>query len=340
MLSERQELILKMVVEGHLELGGPIGSKWVAGHSDVGCRPSTVRAELSVLEEIGLLSHPHTSAGRVPTDFGYRRYADRLLESDSVFARRDLPVELTELRRGVDEAMERVAQALSEVTELLAIVSTPSLQISTVKHVEVLSLRENVIAVVVITSSGSVTRRVFTFDKKVDQGIVDWAGAYFNERLKGIELGARTLLKKLEDPSLSGTESEFLSILSKAFADFKESTEGALYIEGAAHLAGKAGLQSSEEINDLLKILEQRYSLLALLRSTIDERGPFLRIGSENPEPELKTLSVVAANYGLAHRNLGSIGVIGPLRMDYESAIAWVRNAAISLSEIVEDIYK
>ncbi len=340
MLTERQELILKEVVDGYLEFGAPIGSKWVADQPDIGFGPSTVRAELSVLEELGLLSHPHTSAGRMPTDIGYRSYADRLLESSAIHARRDLPVKLTELRRGVDEAMERVAQALSEATELLAIVSTPSIQVSTVRHVEVLALRENAVAVVVITSSGSVTRRVFRFDDRVDQGLVEWAGAYFNERLKGMELGARMLVKKLEDPSLSRTEREFLGILAKAFADFKDSAKDSLYIEGAAHLTGKDGLHSTAEINDLMRILEQRYSLLALLRSAIDERGPFLRIGSENPEPELKSLSVVAANYGLAHRNLGTIGVIGPLRMDYESAILWVRNAAASLSEIVEDLYK
>lgn len=340
MLTERQELILKKVVDGYLKSGEPIGSKWVADQPGVGFGSSTVRAELSELEELGLLSHPHTSAGRMPTDTGYRSYANRLLESSAIHARRDLPVELTELRRGVDEAMERVTQALSETTELLAIVSTPSIQMSTVRHVEVLALRENAIAVVVITSSGSVTRRVFKFEDRVDQGLVDWAGAYFNERLKGIELGARMLTKKLEDPSLSRSESEFLGVLIEAFSDFKESTKDSLYIEGAAHLTGEGGLHSTEEINDLMKILEERYSILALLRSAIDERGPFLRIGRENPEPEFKSISVVAANYGLAHRNLGTIGVIGPLRMDYESAILWVRNAAASLSEFVEDLYK
>ncbi len=333
-------MVLKKVVEGYLEFDAPIGSKWVADRADIQFGPSTVRVELSTLEELGLLSHPHTSAGRIPTDSGYRRYADRLLESEALHTKRDLPVKLTELRRGVDDAMERVAQALSDVTELLAIVSTPSMQVSTIKHVEVLALQVNIVAVVVITSSGFVSRRVFTFDERVDRGLVEWAGSYFNERLRGMELGAKMLKRKLDDPGLSVSEREFVDKLFEAFASFQDSTEGSLYIEGAAHLAGEGGLHSVPEINDLLSIMERRYSLLALLRSAIEERGPFLRIGSENPEPEFKSLSVVAANYGLAHRNLGTVGVIGPVRMDYELAIPWVRNAAASLSDIVEELFQ
>lgn len=340
MISERQELILNGVVEGHLELGVPVGSKWVAEHAEVICGPSTVRTELAALEKLGFLYHPHTSAGRVPTDSGYRNYADRLLKGETAPVKHGLGLDLTGLRRDIDEAMHEAAHVLSQVAELLAIVSAPSMRTATVRHVEVLLLRANVVEVVVITSSGAVSKRIFTFEKDVDQGLVEWAGSYFSESLKGIELGARMLATKLDDSTLGVSERQFLRKLEPAFTDFDNSEESTLYVEGASHLLGRGRLHGASEINDLLQFLEQRYSLLALLRSAIGERGPYLRIGGENPEPELKSLSVVAANYGLVQRNLGTVGLIGPVSMDYQAAIAWVQDAAATLSDMVEDMYQ
>ena len=142
-ISERQQLILRKVVEGHVELGQPVGSRWLADQSDTPWGPSTVRAELARLEELGLLRHPHTSAGRVPTDRGYREYVDALTEHDLLPARSPA-LGLHVMRHEVDEAMRATTEQLSQVTNLLAIVSAPPIATTTIRHVEVLLLQPQV----------------------------------------------------------------------------------------------------------------------------------------------------------------------------------------------------
>ena len=186
MLTPRQEQILRKVVDAHSASGLPVGSKALAADPDVTAGPSTIRNELAVLEELGLLAHPHTSAGRVPTDAGYRYYVDRLLPEP---ARRT--IELTLARREVDEAMRLTSETLSQVTDLLAIVSAPPIQTTTIRHIEVLLLQPQVLMVVIITSTGGVSKRLFTFDRPVDAGLADWAASYLNEALVGKGLGAR-----------------------------------------------------------------------------------------------------------------------------------------------------
>ena len=177
MLTPRQEQLLGKVIDGFNATGQPVGSKALAADTEIPAGASTIRNELAVLEEQGLLAHPHTSAGRVPTDAGYRYFVDRLLP-----ARREAQPELqlSLVRREVDEAMRVTTETLSQVTNLLAIVSAPPIATTTLRHVEVLPLQPQVLMVVVITSTGGVSKRVFTFDRPVDPGLADWAAAYMN----------------------------------------------------------------------------------------------------------------------------------------------------------------
>src|SRR3954470_17050389 len=205
-MSERQQLLLRRVVECHVEIGQPVGSRWLADQRDLPWGPSTIRAELARLEELGLLRHPHTSAGRVPTDRGYREYADHLLEEDDRLPVKAPALDLHSMRHEVEEAMRTTTEKLSQVTNLLAIVSAPPIATPTLRHVQVLVLQPQVAMVVVITSTGGVTKRVISYDEPVDAGLVKWAGSYLNEVLGGMGLGARMLQKRLFAPDLSDAE--------------------------------------------------------------------------------------------------------------------------------------
>jgi heat-inducible transcriptional repressor len=339
-VTPRQQQVLRRVIEAHVESGQPVGSKWLVEHARIEWRPSTVRAELSRLEELGLLQHPHTSAGRVPTDEGYRYYVDELLKSDR------LPVpagakrfELSAMRREVDDAMRATTEQLSQVTSLLAIVSAPPIGTTTIRHVEVLRLQPQVVMVVVITSTGGVTKRVISYDHPVDPGLVDWSASYLNEELRGMGLGARMLHAKLVESSLSDTEGGFLATLAPAFTGLEETAEDNLYVGGAARLLSEDRFQELSQLSDLMRVLEHRVALLSLLRGALEEPRVYLRIGREHEAPELRELSLVAANYGVAGRNLGTVSVLGPMRMDYPKAIISVRAAAAELSRFVGDIY-
>ena len=337
MLTRRQELLLSKVVEGFQATGQPVGSKALAADPDVTAGPSTIRNELAVLEELGLLAHPHTSAGRVPTDAGHRYYVDRLLPVPASGSG-ELRLEL--VRREVDEAMRVTTETLSQVTDLLAIVSAPPIQTTTIRHVEVLVLQPQVLMVVIITSTGGVSKRVFGFDRAVDAGLADWAASYLNERLVGLGLGARTLRSRLADPTLPPTERAFLEQLAPAFTELAETADNTLYFDGAARLLSEYRFQDVSQLNALLEMLERRVSLLGLLSAALSERDIYVRIGGENEVPALRSLSLVAANYGLPQRNLGTVSVIGPTRMDYGRAIGSVREAAHQLSRFIEDIYE
>jgi heat-inducible transcriptional repressor len=338
MLSPRQELILRKVVEGYAAAGQPVGSKALA--VDVEWGPSTIRNELAMLEEHGLLAHPHTSAGRVPTDAGYRYFVDRLLPSAAAAASAaERPLELSLVRREVDEAMRVTTETLSQVTNLLAIVSAPPIETATIRHVEVLLLQPQVLMVVVITSTGGVTKRVLAFEAPVDAGLADWGASYLNEQLVGLGLGARLLHQRLSDPTLGVRELGFLRAVAPAFTELTETAEEALYVDGAARLVSEYRFQDLAQLNEVLEMLERRVTLLGVVRAALSERDVYVRIGRENEAPALRSLALVAASYGLPRRSLGTVSVIGPLRMDYGRAIRSVRAAAGELSRFVEDVY-
>jgi heat-inducible transcriptional repressor len=339
-LSARQEAILGAVVKAYLRAGRPVGSRAVAGGAGIDWSPSTIRAELASLEEGGYLTHPHTSAGRVPTDAGYRFYVEELLASDQ-----PLPsphhdeLRLSRMRREVDEAIRATTAALSRITDLVALVSAPPLQTATIHRVEVLRLQPKVAMVVVIASNGAVSKRVFSFEREVDPGLIEWASSYLNERLVGLGLGARMAAGRLSDPQLGAMEAAFLAEIAPAFLNLEESAEDTLYVDGAARLLSEEHSGDLPDAEELLRALERRVNLLRTLRSALEEDSVFVWIGAENPQPELRSVSVVGANYGLGYRNLGAVGVIGPLRMDYATAISSVREAAGELSRFFEDVY-
>jgi heat-inducible transcriptional repressor len=334
-LTERQELVLRKVVEEYLAAGSPVGSKSLSAEADVEWRPSTIRHELQSLEELGLLAHPHTSAGRVPTEAGYRYFVDRLLPDDEGAPAMSLSL----VRRELDEAMRVTTETLSQVNNLLAIVTAPPIETSTIRHIEVLVLQPQVLMVVVITSTGGVTKRMFTFAQPVDQGLAAWAASYLNERLVGLGLGARMIHSRLHDPSLSAPETAFLDALGSVFTELEQAAEATLYVGGAARLLQVDRVGDVSQLRALMDMLERRVTLLGVLRAALSERGVLVRIGAENKTPELRSLALVAASYGLPQRTLGAVSVIGPMRMDYARAIRSVRDAASQLSTFVTEVY-
>jgi heat-inducible transcriptional repressor len=335
--TARQELILRKVVEEYLVSGLPVGSKTLSTDPDLDCRPSTIRSELAQLEDVGLLAHPHTSAGRVPTDSAMRFFVDGLLATRLPATRPVLELELRS--REVDAAMRATTEALSQVSSLLAIVTAPPIETAEIRHIEVLRLQPQVLMVVIITSTGGVSKRIFTFERPVDPGLASWAAAYLNDQLTGMGLGARTLQHRLNDPTLQPTERRFLDALMPAFTELAATAQDTLYVDGAARLIAEHRLDDLDQINELMTVLERRRELLSVLRRALSERDVVVRIGAENDTPGLRSMALVAAAYGLPARKLGTVSLMGPIRMDYAEAITFVREAAHQLSRYIETVY-
>jgi heat-inducible transcriptional repressor len=336
-LTERQREILLRVVEEYVTTGQPVGSKRLVEGAGLKVSASTVRGELAELESRGLLTHPHTSAGRVPTDRGYRLYVDGVLEG---LERRPgpFPLDLPAVRGEVEATLQATTEVLSNLTRLLALVSAPPVEPATVRHAEVLLLERQVVMVVVITSTGAVSKRVLRFEDPVDPGLANWAGQYLNEEVAGLRLGTHLLRQRFERPDLSQRERGFLEMLRPAFTELLREDQR-LFVGGTASLLGGLPAEELGAYRRLLEVLEKRVALLAILSDALERNRPFVRVGEELEHPALSRLALVGAPYGLASQPLGAVSLLGPVRMDYEKAIRSVHAAASELSRFAEDYY-
>jgi heat-inducible transcriptional repressor len=334
-LSDRKRHILRRVVEEYVATREPVGSRTLVERSGFDFSASTVRHELAELEALGLLTHPHTSAGRVPTGAGYRLYAEELLgraePRPGAF-----PLDLSSMRSEIEDALQSTTEMLSQVTRLLALVSAPGLTTASVRHVEVLVLQPMLVMVVTITSSGGVAKKLFTFEEPVDAGLAAWANEYLNDRLVGVQLGTHQLRRRLDDAGLTHREAAFLDQLRPAFVDLAPS-EQALFVGGAASLLDDVRAEELEACRRLLSVLEKRAAVLELMSDSLEPRRPFVRVGLDHPG--LQEVALVGASYGLPTRTLGTVGLLGPVRMDYDKAVRTVRAAAFELSRLVERAY-
>ena len=338
-LTPRKREILRRVIEEHVATGQPVGSRVLVERSGLAVSPSTVRGELAELELLGLLTHPHTSAGRTPTESGYRIYAEELV--DTLEGRPDaLGVDLRSMRNEIEQALRTTTDMLSDATRLLALVSAPSLQTASIRHIEVLTLQPSSVMVVVITSTGGVTKRVFRLDEPVDLGLVAWAAEYLEEQLVGERLGSRTVRRRLEAPELAPPERAFLGLIGQTLLQIGAEVGPEVFVGGTAGLLGGARVEEVEATMRLVELLERRAAVLELVSEALEPHRPVVHVRPEVGGAALHAVSLVGATYGIRSTPLGAVGVLGPLRMDYEKAIRTVRAAAFELSRFVEDVYE
>jgi heat-inducible transcriptional repressor len=336
-LSPRQQEILRRVVQEYVTTGVPVGSKSLVQRWSMSVSASTVRNELAELEAQGLLTHPHTSAGRVPTERGYRFFAADVLERTESQPR-SFELELSHQRTEMDLALQATTEKLARATRLLALVSGPPLEATTVRHAEVLLLQPELVMVVVITSTGGVSKRMFDFAEPVDPGIAAWAREYLNERLAGVRLGSRMLRDRLDDPGFTTREREFMQAIAPVFTDLLSDSDR-LFVGGAAGLLDDVRADELAAHRQVLALLEQRAAVIELLNQELSPNRPFVRVGEELDDAALHDVALVGASYGVTNRMLGTVSLLGPLRMDYATAIHSVRGAAFALSRFVSHIY-
>lgn len=344
-LTERQRTILNAVTERYIDTGAPVSSKELVGRAGLRCSSSTVRNEFALLEERGYLTHPHTSAGRIPTDLGYREFVDYLLSSAA--RRREtrgaaaLGLQPEDLAGEIDTALRQVTEAMSRATNLLALALAPRVSGARLCHVELLRLQPTELMYVFIVSTGRVMKGVIDWPHPVDPGLVEWARTYLNEMLNDRTLTARLIRRALDNPELSPREAAFLHVLEPAFARLvDEQYQEELFVGGASRLLAEPRLKDVSSLRDLLALLEEKYLLLQALRAALGAGTVMVRIGREHEAEALQPFSMVAASYGLPQRPLGTVSLVGPTRMDYQTAITTVRETAQSLSELVGERYE
>ena len=337
MLDDRKLDVLRAIIEDYVSTQEPVGSKALVERHRLGVSPATVRNDMAVLEDEGFIAQPHTSAGRIPTDKGYRLFVDRLTSVKPLSAaeRRAISTFL-EGAVDLDDVVQRTVRMLAQLTRQVAIVQYPSLTRSTVRHVELVTLAPGRLLLVLITSAGRVEQRVIEVSPALDDSVV----ADVRARLNALAIGQRLAdaavnvesLADAFDPGEQSSVSKIVAILVGAFSD--ERSDERIAIGGTANLA-RFGEGFESSIKPILEALEEHVVLLKLLGEATSPSMMTVRIGHELPFEELSATSVVATGYGPGEETLANLGIVGPTRMDYPGTIAAVRAVARYVSQIL-----
>jgi len=339
MLDDRKLDVLRAIIEDYVGTQEPVGSKALVERHSLGVSPATVRNDMAVLEDEGFIAQPHTSAGRIPTDKGYRLFVDRLtsLKPLSAAERRAISTFL-EGAVDLDDVVQRTVRMLAQLTRQVAIVQYPSLTRSTVRHVELVNLAPGRLLLVLITSTGRVEQRVIEVSPALDDAVVADLRARLNalaigQRLADAALNVETLADAF-DTADQPSVSKIVATLVGAFSD--ERSDERIVIGGTANLA-RFGESFDTAIKPVLEALEEHVVLLKLLGEATSPSAMTVRIGHELPFEELSATSVVATGYGPGDEALANLGIVGPTRMDYPSTIAAVRAVAGYVSQTLDE---
>ncbi|GGS47697.1 heat-inducible transcription repressor HrcA [Planobispora rosea] len=334
MVDDRKLAVLRAIVEDYVSTNEPVGSKALAERHNLGVSPATIRNDMAMLEEQGYIAQPHTSAGRVPTDKGYRLFVDRLSQVKPLSGAERRAIEsFLAGAVDIDDVVTRTVRLLAQLTRQVAVVQYPTLTSSTVRHIELVPLTERRLMFVLITNTGRVEQRVVESAEAIEESRVAHLRAMLNACLDGCALVSAPdrvadLPEKLpaEDRPLAAT------VLSVLLESLVERHDEKIVFAGTANLA-VADL--SVGLREVLEALEEQVVLMRLLGETTDQSALTVRIGSENPYTGLQGTSIVAAGYGSGDKQLARLGVLGPTRMDYPVTMGAVRAVARYVSQIL-----
>ncbi|QBI53310.1 heat-inducible transcriptional repressor HrcA [Streptomonospora litoralis] len=334
MLDDRKLAVLRAIVEDYVSTNEPVGSKALSDRHTLGVSPATIRNDMVSLEEEGYIAQPHTSAGRVPTDKGYRLFVDRLSTVKPLSGAERRAIE-TFLGGAVDldEIVGRTVRLLAQLTRQVAVVQYPSLTRSSVQHVELVPLAPQRVMMVLITDTGRVEQRVIDGLEPVNEEAVESLRQMLNRALVGKWLtDVPTAVEDLPAQIAPDDRALAAAVLSVLLESLVERHEEKIVLGGTANLAA---MDFSASLREVLEALEENVVLLRLLGEMGDPSMLTVRIGAENSHEGLHSTSIVSAGYGIGDQPLAKIGVVGPTRMDYPGTMGAVRAVARYLGQIL-----
>jgi heat-inducible transcriptional repressor len=338
MSDERRLAVLRAIVEDYVRTREPVGSKALVDRHQLGVSSATIRNDMAALEEEGLIAQPHTSAGRVPTDAGYRLFVDRLSEVKPMSGpERHAIASFLSGAVDLDDVVDRTVRLLASLTRQVAVVQYPSLTRSTVRHVELVPLSPTRLLVVLIAGNGRVEQRVIEAASEVDEAVVGEIRARLNAESAGRLLtDAATRLRSLPE-QLAAEHRDLVRSIVRALDDaLVEEREERVVLAGAANLA-RFGPDFPDTIGPVLDALEEHVVLLRLLGElSADPSAVAVRIGHELDHEALRATSVVTTGYGSGSEVVAGLGVLGPTRMDYPGTMATVRAVARYVSRLLD----
>ena len=337
-LGERKEIILNAIIKNYLETGEPVGSRTISKATDLNLSSATIRNEMADLEEMGLIIQPHTSAGRIPSDKGYRFYVDHLIAAKDreVTEMQEMMIEKTEK---MEKMLKQVVKVLANNTQYATMISAPSLQRNRLKFVQLSAVDDHQILSVVVMEGNIVKNKIIPVEEPLDSETMLKLNILLNTHLTGltveeINLG---LIAKLREQA--GIHEEIIAqVLNTVAETIHEGDDLEIYTSGATNFFKYPELSDSQRASELISAFEEKQALADLIAETQgeDETGIQVYIGDESPIQTMKDCSVVTATYELGEGVRGTIGIVGPKRMDYENVMDNLKNLKVQLDKILK----
>lgn len=336
-LGERKEKILNAIIQNYLETGEPVGSRTISKYTDLNLSSATIRNEMSDLEELGYIVQPHTSSGRIPSDKGYRFYVDHLIadKEREVTEIKDLMIEKTEK---MEKMLKQVAKVLANNTQYATMITAPSVQKNRVKFVQLSSVDENQVLSVVVMDGNIVKNKIIPVAEPLDNETMLKLNILLNTNLNGLTVNEINLglIAKLREQA--GIHEEIIAqVLNTVAETIQEDSELEIYTSGATNIFKYPELSDSTRASELILALEEKQTLADLVSESPEggETGIQVYIGDESPIQTMKDCSVVTATYELGEGVKGTIGIIGPKRMDYENVVDNLKNLKRQLDKML-----
>jgi heat-inducible transcriptional repressor len=341
MLTERQRKILSAIVDDYIRSAEPVGSRSISKRGDVGFSPATIRNEMSDLEELGYLEQPHTSAGRIPSHLGYRYYVDHLLKTASLSGQEFDVIKLffAEKIHEMEQVIQQVAMILSNLTHYTSIVLGPEVFTTSLKALQIVPLTERQAVAIIVTSTGRVENKVVTIPDNVSLAEIEKMVNLLNAKLKNVPL---VQLKAKLYNEIAGEMSKYVNGYEELLKIVEDAVstddEGRIYLGGTTNMLTQPEFRDVDKVKSILDMLEETPKLLKLVTNA--PLGIQVRIGKENLLEAMEDCSLITATYSVDDQVLGTIGILGPTRMEYGKVISILDLLSKNMTAILGRWYK
>jgi heat-inducible transcriptional repressor len=324
-LDDRKRRILQAIIDDYIDTAEPIGSRTIARRHELGLSSATIRNEMSDLEEMGYLAQPHTSAGRIPSDKGYRLYVDQLMRA------RDLTCDEVEAIRNamemrINELSQLVRQAsavMSRFTGYTSMAMTPQMRKSTIKAIQVVPIEADKVLVIVVTNTGVLRNNLVKLSEVIRPDMIIGISNVLNEKLNGLTIEQINLNVMGEIEQATGVSKERLIPIYEGVADcIRQIDNPEVYIDGTTNIFNYPEFMDVARAKEFLSLLDEKHNLSNFLKDSLEKSGISVKIGSENDIEGIQDCSLITANYNLGDMFIGAIGIIGPTRMEYSKVIS------------------
>jgi heat-inducible transcriptional repressor len=337
-LTDRQKLILTLIIHEHIRTAQPVGSKTLVDKYNLTMSSATVRNEMAALTDYKLLRQPHTSAGRVPTEEGYRFFVGNLVQKSGLptTTRRTITHQFYQTRQDIEQWLRLAASVLANQSQAASLVTAPHAEKAIFKHLELIATRGRQVLMVLVLVGGEIRQQFITLNEPVSQDSLSTIAAQISNLCVRCDVEKISRLRN----QMNALGKDILDILIAEMTVIEESPTGEIYLDGLTNVLSEPEFSESDEARQALHVLEERSLLENLLASTVmnsDVGGIQVLIGGEGTWEELRQCSVVLARYGNTETLTGSIGVLGPIRMPYDRTISTVRFVANVLSDLVAE---